>query len=213
MISKNSLLTLTLGFAFFASCTLQKDAQHGISLGFRGPNSRNHSEVRDQPERVIAKVNTPLNQSLAIWESTAAEPQFRQVTSMTEYGEVPLVVPTNSHQAPPLPSQALESIDPLVEADNVELDTRSVVSKKKLVSMKMSQRGILNFFLEFIIRFVLGAAFLFFLIVTIFSYYAAEVNVLGMFLGIGGLIGVILLFFALEYWGIITTTNLPPMWH
>lgn len=203
MNSKNSLLTLTLGFAFFASCTLQKDAQHGISLGFRGPNPRNHSEVRDQPERVIAKVNTPLNQSLAIWESTAAEPQFSQVTSMTEYGEVPSEVPTNSHQAPPLPSQALESIDPLVEANNVELDTRSVVSKKKLVWMKMSQRGILNFFQEAIIKLVLIAALAFFLIVTINSYYANEVYLFGMYLGIGGLIGVLLLAFALEYWGII----------
>ena len=203
MNSKNSLLTLTLGFAFFASCTLQKDAQHGISLGFRGPNPRNHSEVRDQPERVIAKVNTPLNQSLAIWESTAAEPQFSQVTSMTEYGEVPSEVPTNSHQAPPLASQALESIDPLVEANNVELDTRSVVSKKKLVWMKMSQRGILNFFQEAIIKLVLIAALAFFLIVTINSYYANEVYLFGMYLGIGGLIGVLLLAFALEYWGII----------
>ena len=203
MNSKNSLLTLTLGFAFFASCTLQKDAQHGISLGFRGPNPRNHSEVRDQPERVIAKVNSPLNQSLAIWESTAAEPQFSQVSSMAEYGEVPSEVPTNSHQAPPLPSQALESIDPLVEANNVELDTRSVVSKKKLVWMKMSQRGILNFFLEAIIKLVLIAALAFFLIVTILSYYASEVYLFGMFLGIGGLIGVLLLAFALEYWGII----------
>ena len=203
MTSKNSLLTLTLGFAFFASCTLQKDAQHGISLGFRGPNPRNQSEVRDQPERVIAKVNSPLNQSLAIWESTAAEPQFSQVSSMAEYGEVPSEVPTNSHQAPPLPSQALESIDPLVEANNVELDTRSVVSKKKLVWMKMSQRGILNFFLEAIIKLVLIAALAFFLIVTILSYYASEVYLFGMFLGIGGLIGVLLLAFALEYWGII----------
>ena len=203
MTSKNSLLTLTLGFAFFASCTLQKDAQHGISLGFRGPNPRNQSEVRDQPERVIAKVNSPLNQSLAIWESTAAEPQFSQVSSMAEYGEVPSEVPTNSHQAPPLASQALESIDPLVEANNVELDTRSVVSKKKLVWMKMSQRGILNFFLEAIIKLVLIAALAFFLIVTILSYYASEVYLFGMFLGIGGLIGVLLLAFALEYWGII----------
>ncbi|MCF8212306.1 MAG: hypothetical protein K9I86_00245 [Cryomorphaceae bacterium] len=204
MNSKNSLLTLTLGFAFFASCTLQKDAQHGISLGFRGPNPRNHSEVRDQPERVIAKVNTPLNQSLAIWESTAAEPQFSQVTSMTEYGEVPSEVPTNSHQAPPLPSQALESIDPLVEANNVELDTRSVVSKKKLVWMKMSQGGILNFFLEAIIKLVLIAALAFFFIVTINSYYASDVDLFGMYLGIGGLIGVLLLAFALQYWGIIS---------
>ena len=204
MNSKNSLLTLTLGFAFFASCTLQKDAQHGISLGFRGPNPRNHSEVRDQPERVIAKVNTPLNQSLAIWESTAAEPQFSQVTSMTEYGEVPSEVPTNSHQAPPLPSQALESIDPLVEANNVELDTRSVVSKKKLVWMKMSQGGILNFFLEAIIKLVLIAALAFFFIVTINSYYASDVDLFGMYLGIGGLIGVLLLAIALQYWGIIS---------
>ena len=200
MNSKNSLLTLTLGFAFFASCTLQKDAQHGISLGFRGPNPRNHSEVRDQPERVIAKVNTPLNQSLAIWESTAAEPQFSQVTSMTEYGEVPSEVPTNSHQAPPLPNQALESIDPLVEANNVELDTRSVVSKKKLVWMKMSQRGILNFFLEGIILLVLAAAFCFFLIVTFLSCCAVGEFYLPLFLiGIGGLIGVLLLAFALLY--------------
>ena len=203
MNSKNSLLTLTLGFAFFASCTLQKDAQHGISLGFRGPNPRNHSEVRDQPERVIAKVNTPLNQSLAIWESTAAEPQFSQVSSMAEYGEVPSEVPTNSHQAPTLPSQALESIDPLVQANNVELDTRSVVSKKKLVWMKMSQRGIHNFFLDAIIKLVLIAALAFFLIVTIDSYYRSEVYLFGMYLGIGGLIGVLLLAFALEYWGII----------
>ena len=203
MNSKNSLLTLTLGFAFFASCTLQKDAQHGISLGFRGPNPRNHSEVRDQPERVIAKVSTPLNQSLAIWESTAAEPQFSQVSSMAEYGEVPSEVPTNSHQAPTLPSQALESIDPLVQANNVELDTRSVVSKKKLVWMKMSPREILNFFLEAIIKLVLLAALVFFAILIAVSTMVAGFYLEWFLIGIGGLIGVLLLAFALEYWGII----------
>ncbi|MDP4577745.1 MAG: hypothetical protein NWR91_00805 [Schleiferiaceae bacterium] len=203
MNSKNSLLTLTLGFAFFASCTLQKDAQHGISLGFRGPNPRNHSEVRDQPERVIAKVNTPLNQSLAIWESTAAEPQFSQVTSMTEYGEVPSEVPTNSHQAPPLPSQALESIDPLVEANNEELDTRSVVSKKNLVWTKMSPREIFNFLLEGIIKLVLAAALGFFVILIAVSTMVAGFYLPWFLIGIGGLIGVFLLAFALAYWGII----------
>ena len=203
MNSKYSLLTLTLGFAFFASCTLQKDAQHGISLGFRGPNPRNHSEVRDQPERVIAKVNTPLNQSLAIWESTAAEPQFSQVTSMTEYGEVPSEVPTNSHQAPPLPSQALESIDPLVEANNEELDTRSVVSKKNLVWTKMSPREIFNFLLEGIIKLVLAAALGFFVILIAVSTMVAGFYLPWFLIGIGGLIGVFLLAFALAYWGII----------
>jgi hypothetical protein len=203
MTSKNSLLTLTLGFAFFASCTLQKDAQYGISLGFRGPNPRNQSEVRDQPERVIAKVNTPLNQSLAIWESTAAEPQFSQVSSMTEYGEVPSEVPTNSHQAPPLPSQALESIDPLVEANNEELDTRSVVSKKNLVWTKMSPRGIFNFLLEGIIKLVLAAALAFFVILIAVSIWVAGFYLPWFLIGIGGLIGVFLLLFALAYWGII----------
>lgn len=203
MTSKNSLLTLTLGFAFFASCTLQKDAQHGISLGYRGPNPRNQSEVRDQPERVTAKVNTPLNQSLAIWESTAAEPQFSQVSSMTEYGEVPSEVPTNSHQAPPLPSQALESIDPLVEANNEELDTRSVVSKKNLVWTKMSPRGIFSFLLEGIIKLVLAAALGFFVILIAVSIWVAGFYLPWFLIGIGGLIGVFLLLFALAYWGII----------
>lgn len=62
LMNKNTFTTLVLGAAIMASCTLEKDAQHGISFEFRHPNQRIKSEVRDQPERIAstpASVSSP----------------------------------------------------------------------------------------------------------------------------------------------------------
>ena len=67
----------------------------------------------------------------------------------------------------------------------------------------MSQRGILNFFLEAIIKLVLLAALGFFAILIAVSTMVAGFYLPWFLIGIGGLIGVLLLAFALEYWGII----------
>ena len=61
-MNKNTFTILALGAAIMASCTLEKDAQHGISFEFRHPNQRIKSEVRDQPERIAstpASVSSP----------------------------------------------------------------------------------------------------------------------------------------------------------
>lgn len=62
LMNKNTFTTLVLGAAIMASCTLEKDAQYGISFEFRHPNQRIKSEVRDQPERIAstpASVSSP----------------------------------------------------------------------------------------------------------------------------------------------------------
>lgn len=64
-MNKNTFTTLALGAAIMASCTLEKDAQHGISFEFRHPNQRIKSEVRDQPERIAS---TPAS----VWSPEAA---------------------------------------------------------------------------------------------------------------------------------------------
>ena len=61
-MTKTTLSTLVLGAAILASCTLEKDAQHGISFEFQHPNQRNRSEVKAEPERAAvaaAEVSTP----------------------------------------------------------------------------------------------------------------------------------------------------------
>jgi TM2 domain-containing membrane protein YozV len=62
-MTKTTLSTLALGAAILASCTLEKDAQHGISFEFQHPNQRSRSEVKAEPARtavvVAAEVGTP----------------------------------------------------------------------------------------------------------------------------------------------------------
>ena len=61
-MTKTTLSTLALGATILASCTLEKDAQHGISFEFQHPNQRNRSEVKAEPARTAvasAEVSTP----------------------------------------------------------------------------------------------------------------------------------------------------------
>lgn len=61
-MTKTTLSTLALGAAILASCTLEKDAQHGISFEFQHPNQRSRSEVKAEPARTAvtaAEVSTP----------------------------------------------------------------------------------------------------------------------------------------------------------
>ena len=61
-MNQTTRFTLVLGAAILASCTLEKDAQHGISFEFQHPNQRNRSEVKAEPERAAvaaAEVSTP----------------------------------------------------------------------------------------------------------------------------------------------------------
>lgn len=134
-MNKNTLTTLALGAAILASCTLEKDAQHGISFEFQHPNQRSKSEVRDQPER-IASTPTSVASPAAATSDWVAAPATTYAASPSEFWSTP----TESFSEPLVEEQAIAYEAPVAAEPRIEAteeltadaaDDVVVVAKKK----------------------------------------------------------------------------------
>ena len=134
-MNKNTLTTLALGAAILASCTLEKDAQHGISFEFQHPNQRSKSEVRDQPER-IASTPASVASPAAATSDWVAAPATTYAASPSEFWSTP----TESFSEPLVEEQALTYEAPMAAEPRIEAteeltadaaDDVVVVAKKK----------------------------------------------------------------------------------
>lgn len=134
-MNKNTLTTLALGAAILASCTLEKDAQHGISFEFQHPNQRSKSEVRDQPER-IASTPASVASPAAATSDWVAAPATTYAVSPSEFWSTP----TESFSEPLVEEQALTYEAPMAAEPRIEAteeltadaaDDVVVVAKKK----------------------------------------------------------------------------------
>ena len=134
-MNKNTLTTLALGAAILASCTLEKDAQHGISFEFQHPNQRSKSEVRDQPER-IASTPASVASPAAATSDWVAAPTTTYAASPSEFWSTPM----ESFSEPLVEEQALTYEAPMAAEPRIEAteeltadaaDDVVVVAKKK----------------------------------------------------------------------------------
>ena len=134
-MNKNTLTTLALGAAILASCTLEKDAQHGISFEFQHPNQRSKSEVRDQPER-IALTPASVASPAAATSDWVAAPTTTYAASPSEFWSTPM----ESFSEPLVEEQALTHEAPMAAEPRIEAteeltadaaDDVVVVTKKK----------------------------------------------------------------------------------
>lgn len=134
-MNKNTLTTLALGAAILASCTLEKDAQHGISFEFQHPNQRSKSEVRDQPER-IASTPASVASPAAATSDWVAAPATTYAASPSEFWSTPM----ESFSEPLVEEQALTYEAPMAAESRIEAteeltsdaaDDVVVVAKKK----------------------------------------------------------------------------------
>lgn len=114
-MNKNTFTTLALGAAILASCTLEKDAQHGISFEFQHPNQRSKSEVRDQPER-IASTPTSVASPAAATSDWVAAPATTYAASPSEFWSTP----TESFSEPLVEEQALAYEAPMAAEPRIE---------------------------------------------------------------------------------------------
>ena len=134
-MNKNTFTTLALGAAILASCTLEKDAQHGISFEFQHPNQRSKSEVREQPER-IASTPASVTSPAATTSDWVAAPATTYAASPSEFW----ATPTDSYSKPLAEEQALTYEAPvaaeprILATEEVAADAADevvVVAKKK----------------------------------------------------------------------------------
>jgi hypothetical protein len=132
IMNKNTFTTLALGAAILASCTLEKDAQHGISFEFQHPNQRSKSEVREQPERISSTATSVSSPSAATtdWvaapaKTYAAAPTEFWATPTESYSEYANVEPT------PFTNEAPTFAEPSFDATEVEAADEAIVVTKK----------------------------------------------------------------------------------
>jgi TM2 domain-containing membrane protein YozV len=133
-MNKNTFTTLALGAAIMASCTLEKDAQHGISFEFRHPNQHIKSEVRDQPER-IASTPASVSSPEAATSDWVAAPAATYAVAPSEFWNTPSA--DNSYDEPAseepiaIANDAPAAADSDVEATEESAVESVAVAKKK----------------------------------------------------------------------------------
>lgn len=130
-MNKNTFTSLALGVSILASCTLEKDAQHGISFEFQHPNQRSKSEVRDQPER-IASTPASVASPAAATSDWVAAPATTYSASSSEFW----ATPAEPNHEPIVTERTLANETPVAaeprneSVENVAEET-VVVAKKK----------------------------------------------------------------------------------
>ena len=131
-MNKNTLTTLALGAAILASCTLEKDAQHGISFEFQHPNQRSKSEVRDQPER-IASTTTSVSSPAAATTDWVAAPATTYAAAPSEFWTTPAESYDEPTYAEPtaIADEAPAAVEPSIDATEEVVEEAVVVAKKK----------------------------------------------------------------------------------
>ena len=131
-MNKNTLTTLALGAAILASCTLEKDAQHGISFEFQHPNQRSKSEVRDQPER-IASTTTSVSSPAAATTDWVAAPATTYAAAPSEFWTTPAESYDEPTYAEPtaIADEAPAAVEPSIDATEEVAEETVVVAKKK----------------------------------------------------------------------------------
>ena len=131
-MNKNTLTTLALGAAILASCTLEKDAQHGISFEFQHPNQRSKSEVRDQPER-IASTTTSVSSPAAATTDWVAAPATTYAAAPSEFWTTPAESYDEPTYAEPatVAYEAPAAVEPSIDATEEVVEEAVVVAKKK----------------------------------------------------------------------------------
>ena len=115
-----------------ASCTLEKDAQHGISFEFQHPNQRSKSEVRDQPER-IASTTTSVSSPAAATTDWVAAPATTYAAAPSEFWTTPAESYDEPTYAEPaaIAYEAPAAVEPSIDATEEVVEEAVVVAKKK----------------------------------------------------------------------------------
>jgi TM2 domain-containing membrane protein YozV len=131
-MNKNTFTTLALGAAILASCTLEKDAQHGISFEFQHPNQRSKSEVRDQPER-IASTTTSVSSPAAATTDWVAAPATTYAAAPSEFWTTPAESYDEPTYAEPtaIADEAPAAVEPSIDATEEVAEETVVVAQKK----------------------------------------------------------------------------------
>ena len=131
-MNKNTFTTLALGAAILASCTLEKDAQHGISFEFQHPNQRSKSEVRDQPER-IASTTTSVSSPAAATTDWVAAPATTYAAAPSEFWTTPAESYDEPAYAEPatITYEAPAAVEPSIDATEEVAEETVVVTQKK----------------------------------------------------------------------------------
>jgi hypothetical protein len=144
-MTKTTLSTLALGAAILASCTLEKDAQHGISFEFQHPNQRSRSEVKAEPARTAvaaAEVSTPAPST----QEWVAAPSATYAPAASVWS----ALPTDAYSAPEastttewtaaateIPAEATpvatEDVEAFTEADEVVVPAKKAGWFQRLV--------------------------------------------------------------------------------
>ena len=115
-----------------ASCTLEKDAQHGISFEFQHPNQRSKSEVRDQPER-IASTTTSVSSPAAATTDWVAAPATTYAAAPSEFWTTPAESYDEPTYAEPtaIADEAPAAVEPSIDATEEVAEETVVVAQKK----------------------------------------------------------------------------------
>lgn len=131
-MNKNTFTTLALGAAILASCTLEKDAQHGISFEFQHPNQRSKSEVRDQPERIASKTTSVSSPAAATTDWVAA-PATTYAAAPSEFWTTPAKSYDEPVYAEPatVAYEAPAAVEPSIDATEEVAEETVVVAQKK----------------------------------------------------------------------------------
>ena len=139
-MNKNTLTTLALGAAILASCTLEKDAQHGISFEFQHPNQRSKSEVRDQPERIASTTTSVSSPAAATTDWVAAQattyaaaPSEFWTTPAESYDEPTYAEPTA------IADEAPAAVEPSIDATEEVAEETVVVAQKKSWAQRLAE--------------------------------------------------------------------------
>lgn len=139
-MNKNTLTTLALGAAILASCTLEKDAQHGISFEFQHPNQRSKSEVRDQPER-IASTTTSVSSPAAATTDWVAAPATTYAAAPSEFWTTPAESYDEPTYAEPtaIADEAPAAVEPSIDATEEVAEETVVVAQKKSWAQRLAE--------------------------------------------------------------------------
>ena len=139
-MNKNTITTLALGAAILASCTLEKDAQHGISFEFQHPNQRSKSEVRDQPER-IASTTTSVSSPAAATTDWVAAPATTYAAAPSEFWTTPAESYDEPTYAEPtaIADEAPAAVEPSIDATEEVAEETVVVAQKKSWAQRLAE--------------------------------------------------------------------------
>jgi len=131
-MNKSTFTTLALGAAILASCTLEKDAQHGISFEFQHPNQRSKSEVREQPERISSTATSVSSPSAATTDWVAA-PATTYTAAPSEFWTTPAESYDEPTYAEPstIAYEAPAAVEPSIDVTEEAADEAIVVTKKQ----------------------------------------------------------------------------------